>query len=68
MRNRMSVKDVSKLLNLSESVIYTLLKNRQIYATKVKGRWVFERDLVVAWLEQRRIVAPEPPPPKYQDS
>lgn len=46
----MSVKQVAEYLQLNEKKIYELVKDEQIPATKVTGKWLFPRGLIDRWL------------------
>lgn len=46
----MSVKQVADYLHLNEKKVYELVKEQQIPATKVTGKWLFPRGLVDRWL------------------
>ncbi len=46
----LSVKQVADYLHLNEKKIYELVKENQIPATKVTGKWLFPRALVDRWL------------------
>lgn len=46
----MSVKQVAEYLHLNEKKVYELVKEQQIPATKITGKWLFPRGLVDRWL------------------
>ncbi|MEZ5535534.1 MAG: helix-turn-helix transcriptional regulator [Thiolinea sp.] len=46
----MSVKQVAEYLQLNEKKVYELVKDEQIPATKVTGKWLFPRGLIDRWL------------------
>ncbi|MEZ5451169.1 MAG: helix-turn-helix transcriptional regulator, partial [Thiolinea sp.] len=46
----MSVKQVADYLHLNEKKVYELVRDNQIPATKVTGKWLFPRALVDRWL------------------
>lgn len=48
----MSVKQVADYLHLNEKKVYELVRDNQIPATKVTGKWLFPRDLVDRWLTE----------------
>lgn len=48
----MSVRQVAEYLHLNEKKIYELVKEQQIPATKVTGKWLFPRGLVDRWLTE----------------
>ena len=47
----LSTKDVAKLLNVNEKMVYALVNDKGLPATKVTGKWLFPRRLVEEWLE-----------------
>ncbi|MES9855116.1 MAG: helix-turn-helix domain-containing protein [Sedimenticola sp.] len=46
----MSVKQVTGYLHLNEKKIYTLVNEGRIPATKITGKWMFQRELVDRWM------------------
>jgi len=48
----MSVRQVAEYLHLNEKKIYELVKEQQIPATKITGKWLFPRGLVDRWLTE----------------
>lgn len=63
----LSTKQVAELLDVNEKMIYTLVADKGLPATKVTGKWIFPRHLVEQWLENQTINYPEPsvPLPSY---
>jgi putative molybdopterin biosynthesis protein len=63
----LSTKQVAELLDVNEKMIYTLVADKGLPATKVTGKWLFPRHLVEQWLENQTINYPEPsgPLPPY---
>ena len=63
----LSTKLVAELLDVNEKMIYTLVAEKGLPATKVTGKWLFPRHLVEQWLENQTINYPEPsgPLPPY---
>ena len=62
-----STREVAELLNINEKMVYTLVADKGLPATKVTGKWLFPRHLVEQWLENQTINYPEPsgPLPPY---
>jgi putative molybdopterin biosynthesis protein len=62
-----STKQVAELLDVNEKMIYTLVAEKGLPATKVTGKWLFPRHLVEQWLENQTINYPKPsgPLPPY---
>jgi len=48
----MSTKEVSQYVGINEKKIYNLITAKGLPATKVTGKWLFQRHLVDRWLEQ----------------
>jgi len=47
----LSTKDVAQFLDVNEKMIYTLVSEKGLPATKVTGKWLFPRHLVEQWVE-----------------
>ncbi len=47
----LSTKEVAELLEVNEKMVYTLVSDKRLPATKVTGKWLFPRRLVEHWLE-----------------
>jgi len=54
-------------LDVNEKMVYTLIAEKGLPATKVTGKWLFPRHLVEQWIESRTINHPLTPSalPKY---
>jgi len=64
----LSTKQVAELLDVNEKLIYTLVSEKGLPATKVTGKWLFPRHLVEQWLENQTINYPKegiPLPPYH---
>ncbi len=48
----MNTKEASQYLRINEKKIYTLINDKGLPATKVTGKWLFQRHLLDQWLEQ----------------
>lgn len=57
----LSTKDVAELLEVNEKMIYSLVSEKGLPATKVTGKWLFPRRLVEQWLEGHIINYPRSP-------
>jgi len=55
----LSTKQVSELLNVNEKMVYTLVSEKGLPATKITGKWLFPRHLVEQWIETHTINYPE---------
>jgi len=54
----LSTKEVAQFLDVNEKMIYTLVSDKSLPATKVTGKWLFPRHLVEQWLENHIINYP----------
>lgn len=52
MKSLMNTKEISQYIGINEKKIYNLITARELPATKITGKWVFQRHLVDRWLEQ----------------
>jgi nitrogen PTS system EIIA component len=53
----LSVKDIAKLLNVSEKTIYRMIRSETIPCFRVGGQWRFDRGEINSWIEDRRNFA-----------
>ncbi|MGA7146298.1 MAG: helix-turn-helix transcriptional regulator [Desulfobacterales bacterium] len=60
MKKYLSTKDVAQFLGVNEKMVYTLVAEKGLPATKVTGKWLFPRYLVEQWLENETINYPKP--------
>ena len=54
-----STKRVAKFLDVNEKMIYSLISEKGLPATKVTGKWLFPRHLVEQWIEANTINYPK---------
>jgi putative molybdopterin biosynthesis protein len=47
----LTTREVSRLLNINEKMVYSLVNDKGLPATKITGKWLFPRHLVEEWLE-----------------
>jgi excisionase family DNA binding protein len=47
----LTTKEVAKLLKVNEKMVYSLVNEKGLPATKITGKWMFPRRLVEEWLE-----------------
>ncbi len=59
MKDLFSTKEVAKLLDVNEKMVYTLVSEKGLPATKVTGKWLFPRHLVEQWIDAHTINYPE---------
>ena len=55
----LSTKEVAQLLNVNEKMVYSLVAQKGLPASKVTGKWLFPRHLVEQWLETQTINYPD---------
>jgi putative molybdopterin biosynthesis protein len=60
MKKFLSTKEVAQFLGVNEKMVYTLVAEKGLPATKVTGKWLFPRYLVEQWLENETINYPKP--------
>ena len=55
----LSTKEVAKFLNVNEKMVYYLVSEKKLPASKVTGKWLFPKHLVEQWLEVNTINYPD---------
>ena len=60
MKQLLSTREVAKLLGVNEKMVYTLVADKGLPATKITGKWLFPSHLVAQWVEAHTINYPEP--------
>ncbi len=58
MKKLLSTKEVAHLLGVNEKMVYTLITEKGLPATKITGKWVFPEHLVEQWVESKTINYP----------
>ncbi|MFC1841158.1 substrate-binding domain-containing protein [Thermodesulfobacteriota bacterium] len=63
----LNTKRVAEFLDINEKMVYSLINEKGLPATKVTGKWLFPQHLVEQWLEGQTINYPksENPLPPY---
>jgi len=64
----LNTKQVAEFLDINEKMVYSLINEKGLPATKVTGKWLFPRHLVEQWLEGQTINYPKsvnPLPPYH---
>jgi putative molybdopterin biosynthesis protein len=51
MKELITTKNVAELLGINEKMVYALITEKGLPATKITGRWLFPRHLVEQWIE-----------------
>ncbi len=67
-KSLLNTREVAELLNINEKMVYSLVSEKGLPATKVTGKWLFPRHLVLQWLENETINYPKeanPLPPYH---
>ncbi len=49
----LSAKEAARYLRIALPTFYRYIREEQIPATKIGGRWKFKRSLLESWLERR---------------
>ncbi len=60
MDHMLSTKEVARFIGVNEKMVYTLVAEKGLPATKITGKWLFPRHLVEQWIEANTINYPEP--------
>ncbi|MCP4694948.1 MAG: helix-turn-helix transcriptional regulator [Desulfobacterales bacterium] len=56
----LSTREVARFLDVNEKMVYTLVADKGLPATKITGKWLFPKRLVEQWIENNTINYPEP--------
>jgi len=56
----LNTKEVARFLDVNEKVVYSLVAEKGLPATKVTGKWLFPRHLVERWIENNTLNYPKP--------
>jgi len=59
----LTTRELAQFLNINEKMVYTLISEKDLPATKATGKWLFPRHLVEQWLEAQTINFPKNPDP-----
>lgn len=65
----MNTRELAKYLGVNEKKVYSLISDKGLPATRVTGKWLFQRHLVERWLERHTDNYPpaEATPETYQN-
>ncbi len=55
----LSTKEVAEFLNVNEKMVYSLVSEKGLPATKITGKWLFPKHLVEQWVEANTINYPD---------
>jgi putative molybdopterin biosynthesis protein len=64
----LNTREVARFLDINEKMVYSLIAEKGLPATKATGKWLFPRHLVAQWLENQTINYPQtanPLPPYH---
>ncbi|MGD9289570.1 MAG: helix-turn-helix transcriptional regulator [Desulfobacterales bacterium] len=59
MKKLLSTKEVAHFLNVNEKMVYSLVSEKGMPATKITGKWLFPKHLVEQWVEANTINYPD---------
>lgn len=59
MKKLLLTKEVAQFLGVNEKMVYSLVAEKGLPATKITGKWLFPRHLVEQWIETNTINYPE---------
>ena len=51
----LTTKEVAQYLNVNEKMVYSLVSEKGLPASKITGKWVFPQHLVNQWIEAHTI-------------
>jgi putative molybdopterin biosynthesis protein len=51
MPEMLTTKEVAKFLKINEKMVYSLVSEKELPATKITGKWLFPKHLVEQWIE-----------------
>ncbi|RTZ96485.1 MAG: DNA-binding protein [Deltaproteobacteria bacterium] len=57
----LSTREVARFLNINEKMVYSLVSEKGLPASKVTGKWLFPKNLVEQWVETHTINYPKTP-------
>lgn len=60
MKPLLSTKEVALYLGVNEKMVYTLVSEKGLPASKITGKWLFPKHLVAQWVEANTQNMPEP--------
>lgn len=59
MKPLLTTKEVAEFLNIHEKMVYTLVAEKGMPATKIAGKWLFPQHLIEQWVENNTINFPK---------
>jgi len=67
-KSMLNTREVAEFLDINVKMVYALISDKGLPATKVTGKWLFPRHLVEQWLENQTVNYPQsanPLPPYH---
>jgi excisionase family DNA binding protein len=61
MSQLLTTKEVAQFLNINEKMVYSLVSEKGLPASKITGKWLFPKHLVSQWIEVNTINYPTTP-------
>ena len=61
MSQLLTTKEVAQFLNINEKMVYSLVSEKGLPASKITGKWLFPKNLVEQWIEANTINYPKTP-------
>ena len=59
MKRLLSTREVAQLLGVNEKMVYSLVADKGLPASKITGKWIFPAHLVEQWIETHTINYPQ---------
>jgi excisionase family DNA binding protein len=59
MKQFFTTKEVAQFLNINEKMVYSLVSEKGLPASKVTGKWLFPKNLVEQWVEANTLNYPK---------
>ncbi|GAB6094097.1 helix-turn-helix transcriptional regulator [Desulfatiferula olefinivorans] len=60
MKPLLSTREVAEFLGINEKMVYSLIADKGLPASKITGKWVFPRHLVEQWIVNNTVNFPNP--------
>jgi excisionase family DNA binding protein len=60
MKKLLSTKEVAEFLGINEKMVYSLISEKNLPASKITGKWLFPKHLVERWVENNTVNFPDP--------
>jgi putative molybdopterin biosynthesis protein len=57
----LNTREVARFLDVNEKVVYSLISEKGLPATKITGKWLFPKHLVLQWIENETLNYPKSP-------